>query len=59
MAVTAWVAVGQGVTPSTLGAVPGVVVNGASDPDSGGGSSYTPPTTGLLYPAPEIVVAAT
>ena len=55
MAVTAWVAVGQGVTPSTLGAVQGVVVNGGS---TGGGGGWTPPTEGRIYPGPRVLAAS-
>lgn len=56
MAVTTWVAVGQGVTPSTLGAVQGVVVNGGST--SGGGGEWTPPTEGRIYPGPRVLTAS-
>jgi len=43
MAITAWVNIGPGVTPSTLAATPGIVVNGAHN-------STPASTTGRLYP---------
>lgn len=54
MPVSAWENVGQGVAASALGAVPGVVVNGASD--AGGG--YTPPAEGRIYPAPRTLASS-
>lgn len=54
MAVTAWVNVGQGVSPSTLASVPGVVVNGGG---SGGGGGWTSPTEGRIYPGPRVLAS--
>jgi hypothetical protein len=54
MAITAWESVGSGVQESQLGAVDGVVVNGATD---GGSGSYEPPTTGRIFPGPRVIEA--
>lgn len=47
-----WETTGAAVVESVLLAVPGVVVNGASD--TGGGTAYEPPTTGRVYPSPDV-----
>jgi len=49
--ITKWVNVGLGVMSSEPVAVDGVLVSGASDP---GGTSYERPTTGRVYPAPNV-----